>query len=870
MHQTGTTRAFRFAMEASTKVRGRCFQTLTQSRWRPALLLVASFLGCGGIVGSGPTQPPPSNITVTVSPPSASVLLGETQAFAAAVTNTANTAVTWSVNGIPGGSAAAGTIDATGLYTAPANLPSPASVSVEATSVADTSKGSSAPVTIISDVSVSVAPQTMPIELGATQPLTATVSSAGNPNRAVTWILSGSGCTGAACGTVNSSGAYTAPQILPAPPAVSLIATSMADPSKSGAASITVTSTFSLAVTGPSSAIAGSAATYTATLTPAANSNPSRVIFWSVAGAGCSGTACGTISSSGVYTAPVLPPSPATVQIIATPQADASKAASLAVTILPSISVTISPTAATVALGAAQAFQATVTGAQDATVTWEVNGVVGGNTTAGTIVNSQTAPNSTVYTAPLAQPAVGSVDVQACSNAEPAVCASATVTFTATINAALTPASATLALNERQTFTVMVNNTPNQNVAWLVNGIPGGNPSAGEICATGTDPCQTVSASSGGSVDYVAPAGVPSPDPVTIAAVSQASGAASASAIVTILPHVVVNVQPGSAAMAETEQGRFTASVTGTENQLVLWSITGTGCGASGACGSIDSTGLYTAPAAVPSPNQIQLVATSTEDTTQSGTATVTITSGPAIFSLAPTSAYAGSAGEFTMLVSGNNFSASDPGPSSTLLVAGTARATSCASSQQCITSLTAADLQTAANLSVQLQNPDGTLSNTETFVVLATGSGPRTITLTGSDPSSTGDDIVVVELSTNGGSGPSGNASLNVAAIGTYTVSTTACVLGGSPVVLQPPATGSGTADLCVFSVSALDPSFKFTISGPPTPDITVIDREPLGLGIIHLTLQVPATAAPGPRTLFIENPDEDMAAGTGAIEVQ
>ena len=127
-----------------------------------------------------------------------------------------------------------------------------------------------------------------------------------------------------------------------------------------------------------------------------------------------------------------------------------------------------------------------------------------------------------------------------------------------------------------------------------------------------------------------------------------------------------------------------------------------------------------------------------------------------------------------------------------------------------------------------------------------------------------------MVELSTNGGSGAAGNVSLNVAAIGAYSAATSSCTLGGSPVILQRPAAGTGTADLCVFSVSALDPSFTFTISGPPTPDITISNREPLGLGILHLTLQVPATAAPGPRTLFVENPEKDKAAGTGAIEVR
>jgi hypothetical protein len=173
-------------------------------------------------------------------------------------------------------------------------------------------------------------------------------------------------------------------------------------------------------------------------------------------------------------------------------------------------------------------------------------------------------------------------------------------------------------------------------------------------------------------------------------------------------------------------------------------------------------------------------------------------------------------------------------------------------------------------NLTVRLQNPDGTLSNTSTFVVLAPGSGPDVIPLTPGAPSATGKDIVVVELSTNGGSGASGNVSLNVAAMGIFVVATSSCTLGGSPVEIFRPTTGTATADLCVFSVSGLDPSFTYTLSGPTPADITITNREPLGLGIIHLTLQVPATAAAGTRTLFVENPSKDKAAGTGAIEVR
>jgi hypothetical protein len=778
VHHAGTPRAIAAAMERSTKLRGHCHGARTLLYWCPALLLVASFLGCAGLAGSEPAQPPPSTVTVTVAPSSASVPLGEPQTFTATVSNTANTAVTWSVNGIPGGNATVGTIDV--------------------------------------------------------------------------------------------SGVYTAPEVLTASPSISLTATSVADPSKSATGTITIASLFSLAVSGPSSVKAGNTATYTATLTPAAGSNPSRAISWSVAGTGCTGAACGTISSSGIYSAPSIPPSLGTVQIVATPQADPSKAASISVSIIAVIGISISPTSAAVPLGAAQAFQATVTGAQNTTVTWDVNGIAGGNATVGSIVNSPPAPDIATYTAPQILPAGGSVTVHAISNTNPIVSTSATITFNTAINVTLSPAIASLTLNERQTFSVHVNNTANQNVIWFVNGIAAGNSATGEICVTGSNPCQPVLTSAAGSVDYIAPAGLPTPNPAILTATSQADGTASASASITILAHIGVSVQPASATIALTGKLQFAASVTGTENSQVTWSITGAGCGQAGVCGSIDSTGLYTAPAVAPSPALLDVVATSSADESQSGTATVTISSGPGISSLSPSSAYAGSAGGFTLLVSGNNLSPSAPGPGSTILVSGTPRASFCALSTQCITSLAASDLQSAGNLPVQLENPDGTISNTLAFVVLAPGAGMGTISLTPSAPTSVGNDIVVVELSTNGGSGAAGNVSLNVAAIGPYNPATSSCVLGGSPVFLQRPATGTGTADLCVFSVSGLDPSFKYTISGPPVPDITVINREPLGLGILHLTLSMPATAVPGPRTLFVENPEGDKAAGTGAIEVR
>jgi uncharacterized protein (DUF1800 family) len=134
----------------------------------PAIILVLLVAGCAGIGsktgGTSPTTPPNSaGVVVTVAPATAMVRAGATQAFTATVTGNANTSVTWSVNAVAGGSATTGTIDATGLYTAPASLPSPNTMTVTATSAADTTKLGNGAVTLENPVPVltSVSPTTI-------------------------------------------------------------------------------------------------------------------------------------------------------------------------------------------------------------------------------------------------------------------------------------------------------------------------------------------------------------------------------------------------------------------------------------------------------------------------------------------------------------------------------------------------------------------------------------------------------------------------------------------------------------------------------------------------------------------------------------
>src|SRR5260370_37319952 len=98
-------------------------------------------LGCGASGSSlSPPPPPPPSIVVTVTPTNGSVVLGGQATFIAAVTNTTDTAVSWSVNAAPAGNAMLGTITPAGVDTAPAAMPSPQTVAGTSTNHADSTK----------------------------------------------------------------------------------------------------------------------------------------------------------------------------------------------------------------------------------------------------------------------------------------------------------------------------------------------------------------------------------------------------------------------------------------------------------------------------------------------------------------------------------------------------------------------------------------------------------------------------------------------------------------------------------------------------------------------------------------------------------
>jgi len=774
--------------QIKTNTSGR-ISTLSRKTLLAVLLLQLPLcflpLGCGGGstgLSTPPPTPPPPEVSVSVTPTSAAVLLGNSQTLTATVTNTTNNSVTWSVNGVPGGASATGTITSGGTYTAPADLPASAIVQVTATSEADTTKSATALLTITSDIAIALAPPNANVELGAKQPFRATISSAGHPDTSVRWSITGAACP-AACGSVDLNGNYTAPAILPSAATATITAQSVADPSKQSSAPINITSDFTLLVTAPASVPAGATATIVATMTPLPGSNPSTVLTWSLSGPGCSSAACGTLT-------------------VVTTQG------------------------------------------------------VGGNATADTAT----------YTAPTAPPNPASVTVT--PQADPTKKAQATMAVQAGVNVGISPPTDTLAANHRVTLTAQVFGTTNTGVNWSVSGIPGGNAALGQICVVGSNPCQSVTSASALQVDYVAPGSIPQPNPVSVMATSVADATKSASAQITLINHVLVSVQPQSVTLSPLAVQAFAATVLGTNNQTVVWQIQGTACTNSGVCGAIDALGNYTAPGSAPSPDALQVVAISSDDTTQSGAANVTISTGSSILSLHPASVYAGAADGFTVLVEGSGFTPSSPGPGSSVLVGGTARTTTCIAATECTAPVTAADVSIAGAVSIQIQNPNGTESNAVSLVVAPPNVSEDVIALSSASPASTGKDITVVDPTTAGISAQGNDVDLNVAALGMFSTATNACSLTGNPMPLPRPASGSTTYDICVFSESGLDTSMTYTVTGPG--DVTVITKQPAGLGIIHLTLQIPASALPGARTLFIQNTNLDETAASGALEIQ
>ena len=197
--------------------------------------------------------------------------------------------------------------------------------------------------------------------------------------------------------------------------------------------STTSTTTSSSSCTDPTTGISIAISPTTVSVTVATSTQfqkgisggTNNIVTWQVNNITGGNDTVGRIDSNGLYRAPAAVPSPATVNVSAVSFEDPKLSATATATILPPPQVTISPGSWTLSSGTANTkpFTATVTGAPTTNVDWQVNGVLGGNASFGTI------DSNGVYTAPLTPPIGSTVTVIAVSRDFPQAFARATVTI---------------------------------------------------------------------------------------------------------------------------------------------------------------------------------------------------------------------------------------------------------------------------------------------------------------------------------------------------------------------------------------------------------------------------------------------------------
>ncbi|HWD37238.1 MAG TPA: Ig-like domain-containing protein [Fimbriimonas sp.] len=292
---------------------------------------------CAGNDNGSPNQQPPPNITVTISPPTPTVAIGNTIKFSASVDGTSDQKVIWS--------ASAGSITPAGVFTPPKTI---GDVTVTATSEVSSSAAASVlvSVTSASKVQISINPPVATLGLGGVLQFTATVT--GSSNKGVTWATNN--------GTITDTGFFTAPDRLAT---VNVLARSNADPTVTASVQVNVVDSGPLVTISPAGATLAVNAQqqFTASVTNTTNTR----VTWSATG--------GTITQDGLFTAGTTP---GTFHVTATSQADNTRSATVLVLIQP-VTVSVTPSTLTMVEGTQAQFTAKVIGTSNTSVTWSAS-----------------------------------------------------------------------------------------------------------------------------------------------------------------------------------------------------------------------------------------------------------------------------------------------------------------------------------------------------------------------------------------------------------------------------------------------------------------------------------------------------------------
>ena len=264
-----------------------------------------------------------AQVLVTLSTTANTLQGNQTATLQALVTGATNTAVTWSFSPNVGtlGTASGPTNGlSTNTYKAPTLISSRQTITITATSAADTTQAASVQIQLQPiAVTVLVNPSSVTLNGGQTQQFSAVVT--GISVTGVTWSISPQ------VGAIDAnSGLYTAPASVGASQKVSVTATSVFDSSVTGTASIALQAPAAVAISVSPASVSltdGQTQQFTATVTNSANT----AVTWSIS------PQSGTINNAGSYTAPSPISASSKVTVTATSAADATKSATASITL---------------------------------------------------------------------------------------------------------------------------------------------------------------------------------------------------------------------------------------------------------------------------------------------------------------------------------------------------------------------------------------------------------------------------------------------------------------------------------------------------------------------------------------------------------
>ncbi|WP_263416350.1 DUF1800 family protein [Terriglobus albidus] len=412
--------------------------------------------------------------SVTITPGYTNLGVGATQQYSAVVTGLSDTSVTWEVSGVKGGNATVGTISPTGLYTAPAQVPA---VSTLIEALASDNK-------TVGVVYVNIQPAGPTVTAVSPSPIpmgnfTITVTGSGFQKGAMYLLNGASGSATYVNSTTLQVGGYWNK------------------------------TTGTLQIQNPGTLWSPVYNLQFKSVTPQTIAPSSTSVTlgktqqFSSPGATSWTASAGTITSSGLYTAPSTMPSSKTVTVTATGPGGSANAA---VTLVPLPPQTIVPAAVSLNLGVTQQFTSA--------------GATGWTASAGTISSTG------LYTAPSVQPAGGTATVTATG---PGGTATAIITVINSTPTTISPVSASLILGTTQQF------SSGGGTTWTAQ--------YGTVSSTGL---------------YTAPAGMPASGSDTVT-VTGPGGSATALVALLVPTPVINSVGNGG----QLPLGLFSSTVTG-------------------------------------------------------------------------------------------------------------------------------------------------------------------------------------------------------------------------------------------------------------------------------------------------------------------